>query len=160
MKLKRLVIFTVVACLIFGTPVSAAKAKWLKKNGKYEATIDSHKLKGKNKKKYYKKKTKYCSSKTPYIIKTKVKKRSITMWGTLEYKKSGKKKFLKYRKYKFKLSKNIVFLSNTPNWGAGGGYHWEKQSNREGRKYLKHGYGLYYTLYVKHGVVYKIKNAS
>ena len=155
MKLKRLVIFVVVACMVCATPVQASQAKWIKKTGKYESGISNYKLKGKNKKKYYKKNYGSYGKKLGFVIKVKKRKKSWTLWGTFIYKKKGKKKFMKYRKYKFRFSKNFVVLGWMPN-RHGGGYHLEKASKKEANGLLKHPVGSCYTLYVKHGVLYKV----
>ena len=166
MKIKRLIVFMLVACLLLGTPVQAANGKRIKKKGVYYLDfIKAPKYSGKKLKKYFYRKEKETGNKWDLILKTKLRGRTLKVWGAMRYKKSlklkGKKRWIKYNKYIFKLSRNVVFYGTGGFDQYTGEHYWRRMSHSEGIKLIKRAEkqkfpwaaGRYY---VKNGVVYKI----
>lgn len=120
MKLKRIVIFTMVACLLFTTPIYAKSAKRIKKSGLYSINLYTKKgvrihlnneyggfadeeeipklwkLFKKDKQKFYKK---MFNNYSGTLIDIKLKKRTLVGWGKI--------KKHKFNKFKFKIAKNV-----------------------------------------------------
>ena len=167
MKLKRLIVFVLVACLLLGTPVQAAKGKRIKAKGVYYIDfILAPKYSGAKLKRYFKKQEKKTGNKWYLIVKTKFRGRTLKLWGAMKYKKSlklkGKKKKMKYNKYIFKISRNVKVYGSQFN-GYTGYHYWVRKSYSEWKKQIKavekHNWKIAWPngrYYVKNGVVYKI----
>lgn len=181
MKLKRIVIFTIVVCLLFVMPVSASmKSHWLRASGKYHPCwnwamtskkVFKEKLSYSNLSKKQKKEALRLFNKDPRtlykkyrkkigldgIFKTKVKGNTLTLWGRIKYIGHGIKKKYKFGKYKFKLSKNIVLAQY--------GYYGEEEGDERilkgarAKKELKDPIEVGYELFVSNGKLYKIESS-
>ena len=164
MKFKRIVIFTMVACMILATPVQAKSAKRVKRSGLYSLNVYSRKgvklyikresdevaeatkLYKKNKKKFYKEYYNYYDAS---FIDIKLKKRSITGWGKLRCEKKGKNKKYKFNKYKFKISKNVATYKGYMDSEF-------KISKKKMYRKIKYSKGTNFYFYVRNGKIRKI----
>ena len=180
MRFKTIIVFALVACMVFAAPVSAKmKTHWMKKSGEYNGqmigktqfketlkytSISKKKKKeimnlyNKNPRKLYKKYWKYLRKKDfaysgVSVFKTKLKNNTLTVWGKLKYKGNGTKKKYKFGKYKFKLSKNakLTYWSTVETYS---------HSGAKLRKEIKNPYGIDYTFVVSGGKIVLIKTLS
>lgn len=170
--MKRIIIFTLVCCLLFGTQAQAVTSKRLKASGVYEMnnmysgkkeminygfyesskkqTRKAIKLYKKSPLKFYKKYRKNFYMKYG-AIKTRFKNNIFTFWGRTKYKGYGVKKKYKLWKYKLKISRNVEIYGNSAN-----GQYLEKGTRKDVKRLLKSPEGLEFKFYVSNGVVYKI----
>ena len=166
MKLKRLIIFLVVMCMLLATPVQAASAKRVKKSGIYSINLYSKKgvkvylkntaeeeeipgaikLFKKNKKKFY---SKYFNYYDVSLIDIKLTKRALVGWGKLRCENNGKKKTYKFNKYKLKIAKNVKGYRGYRNSEY-------KLSKKKLFRKIKYSKGTNFYFYVSGGKVNKI----
>ena len=167
MKIKRLIVFMLVACLLLGTPVQAANGKRIKAKGAYYLDfILAPKYSGAKLKRYFKKQEKKFDKKWYLIVKTKLRGRTLKVWGAMKYRKSlklkGKKRKLEYNKYIFKISRNVKVYGSAIN-GYTGEHYWVRTSYSKWLKQIKavekHKGNVAWPngrYYVKNGVIFKI----
>lgn len=179
--MKKIITFALVICLLFATSVSAGmKSHWLRASGKYHPRYswamtskkvfkekvkysslskkqkkEALKLFNKNPRKLYKKYRKKIGLNG--VFKTKVKGNTLTLWGKITYKGNGIKKKYGFGKYKFKISKNIVFVEY--------GYYGETEGSERilkgtrAKKELKDPTEVGYELFVSNGTLYRIESS-
>lgn len=174
MKIKRLIVFVVIACMVCATPVSAnMKTNWITSSGKFymgqmigkrvfkeELSMSSLskkqkkealRLYNKDPRKLYKKYRKVI--RTYRVFKTKLKKNTLTVWGRFSRVTNGIKRKYKFGKYKFKLSKNAILTY----WST---VMTSTHRGKKLRKELKNPYGIGYDFYVTRGTITKIETMS
>ncbi len=165
--IKKVITVTIIICIFIGVEAQGSKTYILKKAGNYRIErmnsgveqlyhLDLPKFEIKIAKKLYKNKPlkfykrykQVLNLNNSSVIKTKLKKNSLKVWGRIKYTGTNKKIKYKLRKYKFRLSKNIKFF--------GVGYGKSPITKKHGRKLLKKPVGLGFRFFVKKGKVYKV----
>ena len=157
-----------VICLLFATPVQAANGKRIKAKGVYYLDfIKAPKYSGAKLKNWLKKKEASTGNTWYHIVKTKLRGRTLKVWGKMKYKKSlklrGKKRKLKYNKYIFKISRNVKVYGSAFNQYTGEHYwirtsysKWIKQIKSAEKQKISSASWPCGRYYVKNGVIYKI----
>lgn len=174
MKIKSLIVFIAIACMLCTTPVSASmKTNWITSSGTFNMTQMSGKrvfkeivrysnlskkqkkealrLFNKNPRKLYKKYRK--KGILNRIFKVKLKNHTLTVWGRFSRTSNGVKKKYKFGKYKFKVARNatLSYGSTVLNYTHNG---------KKMRKELGNPYGTDYWFSVSKGKIYKINSSS
>ena len=163
--MKKAILFLIVTSLLVSSQVQASSFKKLNKKGFYQVkSMNSgksfiyygglRKTERKTAKRIYKdnplkfyrryKEELYLNG--ACVVKTKLKKNTLKIWGKVNYHRNNKKIKKPLGKYKFKLSKKVKY------YGTGYG----KSRISYGRKLLKKPVGLGFRFFVKKGKVYKV----
>lgn len=179
MYIKRIVVFTMVLCLLFAMPVSAnMKTNWITSSGEFhmgqmfgkrvfkeslkysdlskKTKKKAIRLYNKNPRKLYKKNRKILNKmglQNCNIFKVKLKRNTLTVWGKFSKKQNGLKKKYKFGKYKFKVAKNATLSYSSTVLNS-------IHSGKKMRKELGNPYGLDYYFSVSRGTIYKIYSLS
>ena len=163
--MKKTLLLLVIASLLVSSQVQASSFKKLNKKGCYHVkSMNSGKsfiyygglpkIERKTAKriykdsplKFYKWYKQVLGFKGACVVKTKLKKNTLKIWGKVNYYRNNKKIKKPLGKYKFKLSKKVKY------YGTGYG----KSRISYGRKLLKKPVGLGFRFFVKKGKVYKV----